>query len=39
MDLRELAGGVAVITGSASGLGFAIAEQCAVVGLHVCLTE
>ena len=32
-------GGVAVITGSATGLGFAVAQQAAAVGMHVCLTD
>ena len=39
MDLEALRGGVAVITGSASGLGLACAQEAASHGLHICLTD
>jgi hypothetical protein len=35
----ELKGGVAVLTGSASGIGFALAEQCMQLGMHVVLSD
>jgi NAD(P)-dependent dehydrogenase (short-subunit alcohol dehydrogenase family) len=37
--LAAAGGGVAVITGSASGLGYATARQCAALGLDVALTD
>jgi len=39
MDPSLLAGGVAVITGSATGLGLAVAEHAAALGMHVCLAD
>ena len=39
MDLRSLKGGVAVITGSASGLGYALAARAAQSGMHVVLSD
>eukprot|EP00747_Dinoflagellata_sp_TGD_P180533 gnl/TRDRNA2_/TRDRNA2_33148_c0_seq1.p1 gnl/TRDRNA2_/TRDRNA2_33148_c0~~gnl/TRDRNA2_/TRDRNA2_33148_c0_seq1.p1 ORF type:complete len:318 (-),score=73.22 gnl/TRDRNA2_/TRDRNA2_33148_c0_seq1:81-1034(-) len=39
MDLRELKGGVAVVTGSAGGIGYALAKKAAQLGLHVCLSD
>ncbi len=38
-DLRLLAGGVAVITGGASGIGFALAEKAIEHGLHPVLAD
>ena len=38
-DLEVLAGGVAVITGGASGIGFALAEAALGHGLHVALVD
>ena len=38
-DLATLAGGVAVITGGASGIGFALAEQAVAHGLHPVLAD
>jgi NAD(P)-dependent dehydrogenase (short-subunit alcohol dehydrogenase family) len=37
--LKSLAGGVAVITGGASGLGYAMAEEARQYGMHVVLTD
>ena len=39
MDLAELAGGVAVITGSASGLGYALGVHARGLGMHVVLSD
>mmetsp|Transcript_43435 Transcript_43435/g.114487 ORF Transcript_43435/g.114487 Transcript_43435/m.114487 type:complete len:653 (-) Transcript_43435:79-2037(-) len=39
MDLGELRGGVAVITGSASGIGFAMAKECLRRGMHVLISD
>ena len=39
MALEALRGGVAVLTGSASGLGLACAQEAASHGLHICLTD
>ena len=38
-DLQALAGGVAVITGGASGIGFALAEKAIAEGLHPVLAD
>ena len=38
-DLKKLANKVAVITGSASGLGFELAIECQNIGMHVVLTD
>ena len=38
-DLKVLAGGVAVITGGASGIGFALAEKAVSQGLHPVLAD
>ena len=37
--MKELAGKTAVVTGAASGIGFAIAEQCARSGMRVALAD
>ena len=39
LDLKELEGGVAVITGAASGLGYALAIKAAQSGLHVVISD
>ena len=39
VDVNSLAGGVSVITGSATGLGLACARQCAQHGMHVVLSD
>ena len=41
MDLRDLAGGVAVLTGAASiaGLGYALAQQCGKLRMHVLVSD
>lgn len=38
-DLKKIANKVAVITGSASGLGFELAIECQNIGMHVVLTD
>ena len=39
VDLNGLRGGVAVVTGSASGLGYALAAHARSIGLHVALSD
>ena len=39
MDLSKLSKGLAVLTGSASGLGYAMANQCAVLGMDIILSD
>lgn len=39
MDLNVLKGGVAVVTGSASGLGYALAARAARSGMHIVLSD
>jgi 3-hydroxybutyrate dehydrogenase len=39
LDLAELKDGIAVITGSASGLGYALAARAAQAGMHVVLSD
>jgi NAD(P)-dependent dehydrogenase (short-subunit alcohol dehydrogenase family) len=39
MDLSVLSGGVAVLTGSGSGLGYALACKVASLGMHVVISD
>jgi NAD(P)-dependent dehydrogenase (short-subunit alcohol dehydrogenase family) len=39
MDLRALQGGIAVLTGAASGIGFALATKARSMGMHVVISD
>jgi len=39
MDLSKLSKGLAVLTGSASGLGYAMANHCALLGMDIILSD
>jgi len=39
LNLNELRGGVAVVTGAAAGIGFALGKECVAVGMHVVLSD
>ena len=38
-DLADLAGGVAIVTGGASGIGYALAERSLAHGMHTVLAD
>jgi NAD(P)-dependent dehydrogenase (short-subunit alcohol dehydrogenase family) len=39
MDPNLLAGGIAVLTGSASGMGLSMAKKCAAMGMNVVISD